>query len=251
MGTIAEVIFHALEKSGYTVVLSGYGMLTECGYPGIRDGEESYDIEQKYGYASEELFSSSFFSTRKQKFYEFYRNEILAALDTPPGKAFYDMAKLEREGLVQSIITRRIFHLPSRAGCSNVIELHGNVYRNYCTHCGREYPMEYVRDSGKIPLCEDCKQVVRPDVKLFGEMVDNQVITRASNEIQKADTILVLGANLHTSLCREMLRYYEGGRIILISNERHFADEQADIYWNSRVDDALDEILKEMEKKRS
>ena len=248
MSDITEIVCQILKKSRYTVALSGFGMLVESGYPAIRDGGESYDIEQKYGYSTEEIFSSSFFSTRKPQFYDFYRKEILSALDTPPGKGFYEMARLEEMGILQTIITRRIFHLPSRAGCKNVIELHGNVYRNYCTHCGQEYSMEYVRDGEKIPLCEKCKQAIRPDVRLFGEMEDNQVITRAATEIQKADVLLVLGTNLKSYLCTQLLDYYEGDKLLLISKEQHFSDKFADIYWNSRVDDALDKIITEMEK---
>lgn len=248
MSELSRIICNMLKKSKYTVVLSGFGMLAESGYPAIRDGEESYEIEQKYGYAAEELFSSTFFSTRKPQFFDFYRNVILAPLVKGPGKGFCDMARLEKEGMFQTIITRRVFGLPGRAGCKNVIELHGSVYRNYCTHCGREYPMEYIRDSKKIPLCEVCNQVVRPDVCLYGEMVDNQVITRAAQEVQKAEVLVVLGTNLNTYLCEQLLDYYKGDKLILIHEELHFSDKYADLVHYSRVDDALDEIIKEMEK---
>ena len=248
MSDITEIICQILKKSRYTVALSGFGMLVESGYPAIRDGGESYDIEQKYGYSTEEIFSSSFFSTRKPQFYDFYRKEILSALDTPPGKGFYEMARLEQAGIFQTIITRRLFHLPGRAGCRNVIELHGSIFRNYCPHCGREYPIEYIRNSEKIPLCETCGQAVRPDVILFGEMVDNQVITRAATEMQKADVLLVLGTNLKSFLCSQLTGYYEGNKLIVIDGEDHFSNKDADIFWQSRVDDALGEIITEMEK---
>lgn len=248
MAELSKTIFNNLKKSKYTVVLSGFGMLAENGYPAIRDGEESYDIELKYGYSAEELLSSAFFSTRKEQFYDFYRNEILSALDILPGKGYCNMAKLEKEGLFQAIITRRIFGLPTRAGCKNMIELHGSVYRNYCVHCGKSYPMEYIRNSKKIPLCEQCEQVVRPDICLFGEMVDNQVMTRAANEVQKADVLVVLGTHLKTYLCDQLVKYYEGNKLILITEEQHFSNEWADIYWESRVDEALDKIIMEMEK---
>ena len=248
MADLAGTIFDILKKSRYTVALSGFGMLAENGYPAIRDGEESYDIELKYGYSAEELLSSAFFSTRKEQFYDFYRNEILSALNTPPGKGYMDMARLEKEGLFQTIITRRIFGLPWRAGCKNVVELHGSVYRNYCTHCGKKYPMEYIRDSKKIPLCEECEQTVRPDVCLFGEMVDNQVMTKAAREFQKADVLILLGTHLKTYLCQQLMKYYEGDKLVLITQEQHFSNKWADIYWESRVDDALDKIINEMEK---
>lgn len=250
MSGIAGTIYEMLKESRYTVVLSGRAMLEESGYPVVRDGGESYAIEEKYGYSAEEIFSSSFFSTRKQQFYDFYRNELLQAVDIPPGKGYYEMARLEESGIFQTIITRRLFHLPSRAGCRNVIELHGSIFRNYCPHCGREYPIEYIRNTDKIPLCQSCGQAVRPDVILFGEMVDNQVITRAATEMQKADVLLVLGTNLKSFLCSQLTGYYEGNKLIVIDGEDHFSNAGADIFWQSRVDDALAEIITEMEKDR-
>ncbi|MEF9941299.1 MAG: Sir2 family NAD-dependent protein deacetylase [Lachnospiraceae bacterium] len=232
-----------LEQSKYTVVLSGYGMLLESGYPALRDGEESYDIELKYGYSTEEIFSSAFFATRKEIFYDFYRNEMLSPLEKPPGICFYELAKMQEKGWVQTIVTRRIFGLPERAGCKNIIELHGNVYHNFCPHCGKEYPMEYIRDSKKIPLCDVCGMPVRPRVCLFGEMVDNDVMTKAAAEIAKADVLLILGSNLKTYLCEQLLGYYRGTKLILITKNEHYSDKYADIVVHSRVDDALKKIL--------
>lgn len=221
-------------------------MLYESGYPAIRDGEESYEIEQKYGYSTDELFSSLFYSTRIEKFYEFYKDVILSASDTPPGKCFLEMAELERLGLFQMIITRRVFGLPEKAGCRNVINLHGNVYENYCPHCGRRYPMEYIRNAKRVPLCETCNSPVRPDIRLFGEMVDNQVITRAAEEISRADVLLVLGTNLKSQLCNRLVHYYEGDKLILVSPEYHFSDRYADMVIHERVDKTLEQIRKEL-----
>ncbi len=239
-------LLQILKESRYTTVLSGFGMLLESGYPAIRDGEVSYEIEQKYGYSMEEMFSSAFYSTRKEMFYDFYRKELLCHLDKPPGKGFTGMAELERRGLVQCIITRRIFGLPKRAGCKNVIDLHGNVYDNFCPHCGRTYPMEYIRDSVRVPLCEHCNTPVRPRVCLFGEMVDNSVITRAAEEIQKADVLLVLGTNLKSYLCSQLTNYYEGDRLILVNKQPHFSDRYADIVIHERVDELLERIQREL-----
>ena len=219
-----------LKESRYTTVLSGFAMLLENGYPSIRDGDVSYDIERKYGYSMEEMFSSAFYSTRKEQFYEFYRNEMLSQLETPPGKGFREMAELERRGLFQCIITRRIYGLPRRAGCRNVIDLHGNVYDNFA----------------RVPLCEDCKTPVRPRVCLFGEMVDNSVITRAAKEIQKADVLLVLGSHLNSYLCSQLINYYEGDKLILVNETAHHAERFADIVVHKRVDDLLEQLRKEL-----
>lgn len=243
---LGKTLVQILEESKYTTVLSGVGMLQESEYPAIRDGEESYDIESRYGYSIEEMFSSSFYSTRKEQFYEFYRNELLSTLDRPPGKCFYEMAELERRGMFQSIITRRICGLPTRAGCKKVIELHGNVFDNYCPHCGRKYSMEFVRDTGKVPLCEACKTPVRPNVCLFGEMVDNRIMTRAAEEVQRADVLLVLGTNLKSYLCTQLVKYYDGDKLVLVNAVPHFSDRLADISINDRVDNTLEKILKEL-----
>lgn len=244
---IGKTLLQILKESTYTTVLSGYAMLEESGYPAIRDGEASYDIEQKYGYSADEMFSSSFYSTRTEQFFHFYRDEILSALDKPPGKCFYEMAELERRGLIHSIITRRVFGLPERAGCKNIINLHGSVYENYCQRCGRKYPVEYMRNSKRVPLCEHCNTTIRPKVCLFGEMVDNQVITRAAKEVQRADVLLVLGTNLKTNLCSQLLQYYEGNKLILVNASPHYADRYADLLINERVDDTLEKIIKELE----
>ncbi|KMZ53235.1 SIR2 family NAD-dependent protein deacylase [Dorea sp. D27] len=243
---LGKTLLDILKESRYTTVLSGFGMLLESGYPAIRDGDESYEIEQRYGYSVEEIFSSSFYSTRKEQFYEFYRNEILKMLDKPPGKCFYEMAELEKRGLVQSVITRRIYGLPQRAGCKNVVNLHGSVYENYCPHCGKEYPVEYITGSKRIPLCQVCSTPIRPKICLFGEMVDNRVITEAAEEVRKADVLLVLGTNLKTYLCSQLIDYYEGDKLVLINPEKHFSDKLADVIVHKSVEDALGEILKEL-----
>jgi len=235
-----------LKESRYTTVLSGYEMLYENGYPSLRDGDEAYEYEQKYGYSPEEMLSSSFYSTRTEKFFEFYREVILNAMDTPPGKGYYGMAKLERRGLFQVIITRRLFGLPERAGCRNVINLHGSIYHNYCPHCGRQYPVEYIKNTKRVPLCESCNTVIRPGITLFGEMVNNQVITRAAEEVKRAEVLLLLGTHVHTSLSKRLINYYEGDKLVVVNPESHFSERYADIVIHQRVDDTLEQIQREL-----
>lgn len=243
---IGKGLVQMLRESRYTTVLSGFGMLLESGYPAIRDGETSYEIEEKYGYSPEEILSSSFLSTRTERFYEFYHDVILTAVNNPPGKCFYEMAELEKRGLFQSIITRRIFGLPDRAGCRNVINLHGSVYDNYCPRCGRTYSIEYVKNSGRVPLCENCRSAVRPRICLFGEMVDNSIITRAAEEVQRADVLLVLGTNLNSNLCSQLVDYYDGDKLVIVNAEPHFSDRYADVIIHERVDTLLEKILNEL-----
>ena len=241
-------ILQILRESRYTVVLSGAELLKESGYPMLRDGDESYEIEEKYGYSFEEIFSSSFYSARKERFFRFYKEVLLKAAEIPPGQGFYDLKQLQDYGLIHSIITRRIAGLEDRVGCRNVINLKGTIYHNTCPNCGREYPMEYIRDAKGVPLCEQCLVAIRPDVCLFGEMIDNGLMTRAAEEIEKADVVLVLGASLHSPLCSQMLQYYNGTNLILVTESEHYSDQQADVIVYGRSDDFLGRLNEEYRK---
>lgn len=234
-----------LKDSTYTVVLSGTGLLGESGYPLLRDGAESYEIEGKYGYSFEEIFSSGFYSARKDLFFRFYKEVILKAMETPPGKGFLALKTLQDHGLIHSIITRRIAALEERAGCTNVVNMKGTVYDNVCPSCGRHYSMEYVRDAKGVPLCEKCLVAIRPQVCLFGEMIDNGIMTRAAYEVEKADVLLVLGSNLTTPLCSQMLQYYTGSNLILVTDSEHYSDEKADIVVYGRCDEFLSGLAAE------
>lgn len=239
-----------LRESRYTVVLSGIELLGESGYPLLRDGDESYDIESKYGYSFEEIFSSGFYSARKELFFRFYKEVILKAAEIPPGEGFQNLRKLQDMGLIHSIITRRIAGLEDRAGCRNVLNLKGTVFNNKCPNCGKHYSMEYVKNAKGVPLCEDCLVAIRPEVCLFGEMIDNGLMTRAAGEVEKADVLLVLGSTLHSPLCSQMLQYYTGTHLILVTQSEHYSDQQADVIVYGRSDDFVRSLAEEYEKEQ-
>lgn len=245
---MSKSIRQMLQKSKYTVVLSGRGMSNESGYPAIRDGDESYDIEEKYGYSTEEIFSSAFYSTRKKQFYEFYRNELLSAINIEPGDGFKGLAKLEEMGLVDCVITRRMFSLSERAGCKKVINVHGTVFDNYCPHCGKEYQVEKVIEDRPIPLCDECSMPIRPRVSLYGEEVDNAVMTKAAEEVEKAELLLILGSPMNSAFCEKLVGYYQGEKIILVAPHPHFSDKYADIVIHKRVDEFMNELIPKLEK---
>lgn len=241
-------MLNILRDSSYTVVLSGTGLMAESGYPLLRDGAESYEIEEQYGYSFEEIFSSTFYSARKDLFFRFYKEILLKAVETPPGDGFYALKSLQDHGLINSIITRRIAGLEDRAGCRNVINMKGTVYQNVCPSCGKHYPVEYMKSAKGVPLCEDCLVAIRPQVCLFGEMIDNGVMTRAAEEVAKAEVLIVLGASLTSPLCSQMIQYYTGSNLILVSEREHYSDERADIIVRGRCDDFLKRLVSELEK---
>lgn len=241
-------ILQVLRDSRYTVVLSGIELMKESGYPLLRDGEESYEIEEKYGYSFEEIFSSGFYAARKEHFFKFYKEVILEAAEIPPGEGFQFLKQLQDYGLIHSIITRRIAGLEDRVGCSNVINLKGTVFDNTCPNCGRKYSMEYMKNAKGVPLCEKCLVAIRPNVSLFGEMIDNGLMTRAAKEIENADVLLVLGSSLHFPLCCQLLQYYRGTKLILVTESEHYSDQRADLVFYEQSDKFLGRLVREYKK---
>lgn len=239
-------IFQNLKNSRYTVVLTGARMLLESGYPLLRDGDESYEIERKYGYSFEEIFSSGFYSARKEIFFQLYKEVMLrTACENPPGRGYECLKILQDHGLIQSIVTRRIAGLEKRAGCSNVVEMKGSIMDNVCPNCGRRYPVEYIMAAKGVPLCEQCLVAIRPQVCLFGEMINNALMTRAAEEVSRAETLIVLGANLHSPLCSQLLQYYTGSSLILVTDSEHYSDQRADEIVYGRCDKFLETLVAE------
>lgn len=237
-----------LWESGHAVCLSGREMIMDDGIDSMRNMTTAYEIEMKYGYSPEEIFSAQFFINRTEIFYRFYREEVLAQ-DKEPGQAFLALAEMERVGVLRGTITRQLYNFPKRAGCQNVFNLHGNIYeKNCCPRCGREYTVEYLKTAGKVPLCEKCKTPVHPGVRLLGEMVDIGLITKAAYEVSRADTLLLAGTNMRSEAVEQFLHYYKGKKVILIHEKEHFADRDADYVMNGRTSVILPEIAQELKK---
>lgn len=217
-----------LDDSKYTVAICGSGMMEEGGFIGVKNLSKAYEIEEKYGYSSEEIFSSAFYNTRPEFFFDFYKKEMLENCpeDTASGPA---LAAMERAGKLQCIITSNIYAKAERAGCKNVVNLHGTIYQNKCPRCGKEYTMEQVRDAKKVLLCENCDIPVRPQVSLFGEMVDSRLMTKTTNEISKAEVLLLLGTNLDSEVFVNYMKYFTGRWLVIVHPVRHYLDNRADM----------------------
>ncbi len=237
-----------LWKSKYVVCLSGREMIMDDGIDSMRNMVTAYEIEMKYGYSPEEIFSAQFFSNRAETFYRFYREDVLAQ-DKEPGKAYLALAEMEQMGILKCTITRQLYDFPRRAGCRNVFNLHGSIHeKNCCPRCGREYTVEYLKAAEKVPLCETCKTPVHPGVRLLGEMVDIGLITKAAYEVSKADTFLLAGTNMRSEVVEQFLNYYKGKNVILIHKKEHFADRDADYVVNEPTSAALPEIAAELKR---
>lgn len=237
-----ELLKKILNESVYTVAICGSGMMEEGGYIGVKKQERAYEIEDKYGVSPEDIFTSSYYNTRPEQFFRFYKNEMLHQM--PEGTASSEaLARMEREGMLQCVITANIFSAAKRAGAKNVLELHGTVYSNKCSRCGQEYPMEYVRDAKGVPTCVKCKAAVRPQITLFGEMVDAGMITRTTEEIEKADVLLVLGTTLKSEVFANYIRYFNGRYLVVIHDEEHYEDHKADLLILDQPKNVLPQIF--------
>lgn len=231
-----------IDRSQYMVSLMGVRISSQCGCTNYRDEEDSYDIEAKYGYSPDEIFSASFYNVRPAQFYEFYKNDMISNLGTV-GEGLKGLKKLEDQGKLKCIITRDFFSLAKRAGCQNVYELHGSVFQNKCPHCGRNYPIEYIQNAKGVPKCEKCGVMIRPGVSMVGEMVDNALLTRAATEVQKADTLLVMGCGLKSSLVNTFIKDFSGDKLILLNDVESFADRKADLVIYGKPMDILKDMM--------
>lgn len=225
---LLESLKKALDKSNYTVAICGSGMLKECGYLGMKDPELAYDLEHKYGVSPEYIFSSAYYNTRTADFFKFYINEVIN-VNIKPSESSYTLAAMERVGKLQCVISSNIYELSQRGGCKNVINLHGSIYKNRCPHCGKEYSLDDMRQCKKIPFCRECGTVIRPMVSLFGEMLDNQIMTKTTEEIEKAEVLLVLGTTLSSDVYQHYIRYFTGSCLAIIHEDKHDSDKRADI----------------------
>lgn len=216
-----------LEASKYTVALCGSGMLREGGVAKVKELDRAYEIERKYGASPEEIFTSAYYNTRPERFFDFYKHEILGNCPSPT-ESNKALAAMEQAGKLQMIITSNIFGQQSLE-CEKVINLHGSIYENRCPRCGKDYSIDYMRQSARVPVCESCKVPVRPLVSLFGEMVDSQLMTRTTEEISKADVLLILGTNLDSEVFCNYIRYFTGSKLVMIHQKEHYMDHKADL----------------------
>ncbi|MCR4576471.1 MAG: NAD-dependent protein deacylase [Clostridiales bacterium] len=227
-----------IDASHRVVFFGGAGVSTESGIPDFRSEDGLY--RQKYKYPPEVMLSRSFFDTHPAEFFEFYRDKLLPQ-GVKPNKAHLKLAEMEKAGKLSAVVTQNIDGLHQAAGSKNVFELHGSVHRNYCMDCGRFFTSDFVRDSKGVPRCE-CGGVVKPDVVLYEEGLDNATVTGALREISSADTLIVAGTSLSVYPAAGFLDYFRGRDLILINRDPTPADSRARLVIRGKVGEVLDGI---------
>lgn len=236
--------FNALIRDSNNIVcISGRGMSYDCGYPAYWTQDYSYYFEHKYNKSLDEVFNIGFYHTRSKQFFKMFREELLQ-YKYKPSPAFYKLAALEKEGKLRANITKDIFGLSQRAGCKNVIELYGNIYENHCPKCGQKYSSKYVMQSKGIPKCLECGSSVRPEIKMFGEIIDNSKLTKAHNAIASADVLLILDTDYNGEFS-DYLCHYHGSKSILIKEHPHESDGKANYVIYEKAKNLLAKVIED------
>ena len=219
-----------IEESGQIVFFGGAGVSTESGIKDFRSVDGLYHM--KFKYPPETMLSHTFYREHTQEFYDFYRNQLMPPEDIQPNRAHLRLAELEREGKLLAVVTQNIDGLHQAAGSRRVYELHGSIYQNRCVRCGRRYDglegARRIREAQGIPLC-DCGGVIKPDVVLYEEGLDQETVEGAVHAITQADLLIVGGTSLTVYPAAGLLRYYRGNRLVLINRDETPYDSQADL----------------------
>ena len=229
-----------LQNCHAMVFFGGAGVSTESGIPDFRSVDGLY--HQKFRYPPEEMLSHTFFERHTAEFYDFYRQKLIVH-GAKPNAAHLRLAELEHEGRCAAVVTQNIDGLHQAAGSKNVFELHGSTLRNYCTRCGKFYPVSFIEEAGKtgdgIPRCTDCGGVVKPDVVLYEERLDEATLEGAVNAIRAADVLIVGGTSLAVYPAAGLLRYFKGDTLVVINKQPTPADGMANLLLHMPIGQAL------------
>lgn len=224
-----------IESSENIVFLGGAGVSTESNIPDFRSVDGLYN--QEYQYPPETILSHSFYMKNPEEFFRFYRNKMLFP-NAVPNNAHLALANLEKQGKLQAVITQNIDGLHQRAGSKEVLELHGSVHRNYCSHCRKMFFLPDILSTEGVPKC-DCGGIIKPDVVLYEEGLDSYILERSVSYIKNADMLIVGGTSLAVYPAAGLIDYYQGDRLVLINKDKTAKDSHANLVLHAPIGEVL------------
>ncbi len=233
-----EKLRKLVEQSQRMVFFGGAGVSTESGIPDFRSTDGLY--HQQWRYPPEMILSHSFYQRDTEEFYRFYKEKMLI-LDAKPNVAHRKLAQLEEEGKLTAVVTQNIDGLHQAAGSKTVYELHGSVLRNYCTKCGTFYDAKYIQESEGVPRCA-CGGIIKPDVVLYEEGLDDQVVRGAVRAISRADLLIIGGTSLAVYPAAGLIDYFSGSALVVINKAATSRDSQADLLIQGSIGEALSAV---------
>ena len=233
-----EVLKQWISESSRIVFFGGAGVSTESGIPDFRSVDGLYS--QKFDYPPETIISHSFYERFPEYFFRFYREKMLP-LGFEPNITHKVLARWELEGKLSAVVTQNIDGLHQKAGSKTVYELHGSVLRNYCTRCRKFHSAEFVRDAVGVPRC-GCGGIVKPDVVLYEEQLDQDTIENSVMAIRRADLLIVAGTSLTVYPAAGLINYYRGNRLVLINRDATPYDHDADLVFHESLGDVFAQL---------
>ena len=232
-----------IDGSDNIVFFGGAGVSTESNIPDFRSEKGLYKAQTEYGRSPEEMLSHSFFVNHMETFFDYYKKNLIYT-DAKPNKAHRALARLEAQGKLKAIVTQNIDGLHQKAGNKKVYELHGSTLRNYCMKCHQFYDLDYIMDEyhckGGVPICPVCGGIIKPDVVLYEEMLDEDTIDKAVSAISKADTLIIGGTSLVVYPAAGFVRYFRGSHLVLINKQETPYDSHADLVIHDSIGKVMD-----------
>ena len=230
-----------LDEGRQILVFTGAGISVPSGIPDFRSADGIYNQKTKLNIPPEEIISHTFFYNHTKEFFEFYK-EKMCYPKAEPNAAHKYFANLEKKGKNVIVVTQNIDGLHQKAGSNMVYELHGNVHRNYCENCGRFFGLDYVLNHKGVPHCDKCGDIVKPDVVLYEEQLNEDTINRSISAIMTCDVLIVVGTSLSVYPAAGFIRYFKGEYIIVINKEPTPYDNQCDLVFNEDVVEVIKKI---------
>ena len=231
-----------LNESERIAFLGGAGVSTESGIPDFRSEEGHFSAIRAFGETPEVLLSHSFFMQYPERFFAYYRSSLLVT-DVQPNRAHAALAELEKRGKLTAVITQNVDGLHQKAGSKNVLELHGSIYRNRCMQCGRVFGPDAISSSEGVPHCP-CGGIIKPEVVLYEEGLDSDVLRSAIAHIMRADMLIVGGTSLAVYPAAGLIDYYRGNRLVLINKSETPYDDRANLVLHASIGEVLWEAIK-------
>ncbi|SET27246.1 NAD-dependent protein deacylase [[Clostridium] polysaccharolyticum] len=240
-----QILSEIIEQSNSIVFFGGAGISTASGIPDFRSSTGLYSKSLNRNFTPEQAVSHSFFRQHPEEFYEFYKKNLVYP-DAKPNDCHFALAQLESMGKLKAVVTQNIDGLHQAAGSKIVYELHGSVLRNYCMSCHSFFNAEYVLNSVGIPRCDNCGGVIKPDVVLYEEGLDDKVITNSINAIRAADTLIIGGTSLIVYPAAGLINYFKGRKLVLINKTTTPADKKADLVINEDIAMVMKKVIEKM-----
>lgn len=235
-----------IKSSNNIVFFGGAGVSVESNIPDFRSENGLYS-EKNENIPVEEILSHSFFMNNTEKFYDFYKTKMVY-LDAKPNACHLALSELEKRGKIKAIITQNIDGLHEMAGSKNVYLLHGTIYKNHCMKCHKSFDIDYIMKSEKVPYCDNCQGIVKPDVVLYEESLDMKVLDKALRYISECETLIIGGTSLTVYPAAGLVNYFQGKNLVIINKSYSPYDSKADLVINDSIGEVFKELMKELDK---